>query len=73
MIWDVFSYRWDRNYTAGMKIPAGVVYSRDSVKVEDFFFDSKNWQEKLFNLTIKVPQDGPGNISGKEYTFEDGM
>jgi len=58
---------------AGMKIPTGVVYSRDSVKVEDLFFDLKNWQEKLFNLTVKVPQGGPETINGKEYTFEDGM
>lgn len=60
-------------FPAGMKIPAGVVYSRDSVKVEDLFFDSKNWQEKLFNLTVKVPQGGHETINGKEYTFEDGM
>ena len=59
--------------SAGVKIPAGMVYKRDSVKMEDLFFDKKNWQEKLFNLTVKVPQGGPETINGKEYTFEDGM
>lgn len=58
---------------AGVKIPAGIVYKRDSVKVEDLFFNKKDWQEKLFNLTVKVPQGGPESINGKEYSFEDGM
>lgn len=58
---------------AGTKVGCGVVYKRDEIKPEDFFFDPKRWQEHLMTLTVKVPKGGPETINGKEYSFEDGV
>lgn len=57
---------------AGTKVACGVIYKRDEIKAEDFFFDPKRWQEHLITLTVKVPQGSPETINGKEYSFEDG-
>ena len=58
---------------AGTKVGCGIVYKRDEIKPEDFFFDPKRWQEHLMTLTVKVPKGGPETVNGKEYSFEDGV
>ena len=57
----------------GTKVGCGIVYKRDEIKPEDFFFDPKRWQEHLMTLTVKVPKGGPEAVNGKEYSFEVGV
>lgn len=55
---------------AGTFIDSGVVYKRDTMDVNDLFFDAEKWHKSLEN--IKKPH-GPLPINGREYCFEDGM
>lgn len=55
---------------AGTFIDSGVVYKRDTINVNDLFFDAEKWHNSLENL--KKPH-GPVPINGREYCFEDGM
>ncbi len=52
---------------AGTFIDSGVIYKRDSIEVNDLFFDSEKQ-----NNSVKKPH-GPLPVNGKEYCFEDGM
>lgn len=58
---------------AGTKVDCGVVYKRNEIKTEDLFFNPKRSQEKTMTVTVKVPQNGPETVDGKEYSFEDGV
>ena len=58
---------------AGTKAGCGIVYKRDEIKPEDFFFYPKRWQEHLMTLTVRVPKGGPETIKGNEYSFEERM
>ena len=55
---------------AGTDIGSGVVYKRDTIGVNDLFFDAEKWHEDLEKL--KKPH-GPVPINSREYCFEDGM
>ncbi len=55
---------------AGTSIDSGVVYKRENIDVNDFFFDAEKWHNSLENL--KKPH-GPLPINGQEYCFEDGV
>lgn len=55
---------------AGTSIDSGVVYKRNTIDVNDLFFDAKKWHKDLKNS--KKPH-GPLPINGREYCFEDGM
>lgn len=54
----------------GTDIDSGVVYKRDTIEINDLFFDAEKRQKGLNN--IKKPH-GPVPINGREYCFEDGM
>ncbi len=58
---------------AGMKIAVGTVYRREGVNEKDLFYNPENLQEKLVSFTVKVPQGGPENIEGQNYSFDDVM
>lgn len=55
---------------AGTNIGSGVVFKRDTIGVNDLFFDVEKWNKNVEN--IKKPH-GPLPIDGREYCFEDGM
>ncbi len=55
---------------AGTDIDSGVVYKRDTIEVNDLFFDKEKRQKAL--NTLKKPR-GPMPVNGIEYCFEDGM
>lgn len=55
---------------AGTKICSGEVYKRkDTVRVEDLFFDPQRWAEQLNDISKRTPKE----IDGLQYTFESGM
>ncbi len=55
---------------AGTHIDSCVVYKRENIDVNDFFFDADRWHKSLEDL--KKPH-GPLPVNGREYCFEDGM
>lgn len=55
---------------AGTFIDSGVVYKRDTIDVNDLFFEAEKWHN---SLNEEKKPHGPLSVNGKEYCFEDGM
>lgn len=55
---------------AGTKICSGTVFMRNTIDVNDLFFDAEKWKN---NLDKPKKPHGPLPINGREYCFEDGM
>ena len=55
---------------AGTKVKSGEVYRRkESIKVQDLFFDSEKWKYSQMDISKRTPQP----VNGIEYSFDCGM